>query len=65
MDFDEYDEDTWPSSMDEQGLCLDDGEERMIPCTEFFVEEEVCDYCGEPLGFCAIDCETREPDFEE
>lgn len=28
-------------------------------------DDEVCDYCGEPLGFCAVDCETREEDFEE
>ena len=27
--------------------------------------EDICDYCGEELGFCAPDCETKDPDFEE
>jgi len=27
--------------------------------------EEVCDFCGEPLGFCFPDCETLMEDFEE
>ena len=26
---------------------------------------DICDYCGEGLGFCASDCETLDPDFEE
>jgi hypothetical protein len=28
-------------------------------------DEEVCDYCGKPLGFCAIDCETKDPNYQE
>ena len=28
-------------------------------------DEEVCDYCGERLGFCAMDCETLDEEFEE
>jgi hypothetical protein len=63
MDYDEDDELSCPSSMDDNELCLDDGEDK--GCDEFFVDDEVCDYCGEPLGFCASDCETRDADFEE
>ncbi len=39
LDYNPDDEDTWPSSVDEQGLCLDDGlgEDK---CDEFYSENE-------------------------
>lgn len=41
------------------GTCDEDG---FCPkCDDL----EVCDYCGEPLGFCAINCESLEEDFDE
>jgi len=39
LDFDPDDMETWPSSVDEQGLCLDDGYGE-DSCDEFYSEDE-------------------------
>ena len=54
--------DDMPSGCDENGMCLNEWDTE---CSEYENEKEVCDYCGEELGFCALDCETSSPDFEE
>jgi hypothetical protein len=38
MNYDEDDEDTWPTDMDEQGLCLGDDQDEN--CDEFYSENE-------------------------
>ena len=41
LDYDENDPDTWPSSVDEVGLCLDDGLcLDLAPCDEWYPEED-------------------------
>lgn len=55
-----------PEGTDEEGYCIAEDDEDPSWCQSYEdAEEEVCYYCGEPLGFCAEDCETREEDFEE
>lgn len=39
LDYDEDDPETWPSSVDDEGLCLDDGQPDGH-CDEFYSEEE-------------------------
>jgi len=55
-----------PEGCDGEGICLVD-EDPEPNCLNFesIYDDEVCDYCGEPLGFCAIDCETLDEEFEE
>jgi hypothetical protein len=64
-----YDEDSSlnPEGCDSEGYCLADEDEDPSWCSDYqsVYDEDVCDYCGEPLGFCSEDCETREKDFEE
>ena len=50
-----------PSGCDEDGCCLDEYDNG---CSDYEDNLEVCDYCGNPLGFCAIDCESRLKDEE-
>jgi hypothetical protein len=70
FDPDDLDEQGWardqPSSADDAGLCLDDGEAGG-GCDEYWEDDETgnCDECGCELGFCASDCPTREADYEE
>lgn len=57
-----------PEGTDEEGYCTVEDDEDPSWCQSYEnadEDEEVCDYCGEPLGFCAEDCETLEEDFEE
>jgi len=56
-----------PEAADAQGNCTADGDEDPTWCQSYepMDDDEVCDYCGEPLGFCADDCETLSDDFEE
>lgn len=57
-----------PEGADKEGYCLAEDGEDPSWCQSYEdadADDEVCDYCGEPLGFCAEDCETREEDFEE
>lgn len=56
-----------PEGADENGYCIAEDDEDPSWCQDHQEEEdaEVCDYCGEPLGFCAEDCETLDEDFEE
>jgi len=55
-----------PEGTDEKGYCIAEDDEDPSWCQSYEdAEEDICDYCGEPLGFCAEDCETLEDDFEE
>lgn len=59
-----------PEGADEQGFCCAEDDEDPSWCQSYESDgndwdDEVCDYCGEPLGFCASDCETRDENFEE
>ena len=53
-----------PEGCDEFGVCIVD-EDPDPNCSSFeSIYDEVCDYCGEPLGFCSDDCETLMEGFE-
>jgi hypothetical protein len=56
-----------PEGADDHGNCMADEDEDPTWCQSYesAEDEDVCDYCGEPLGFCASDCETLDEDFEE
>jgi len=56
-----------PEGCDEEGFCIAEDDPDPSWCQSFESNEpdEVCDYCGEELGFCALGCETLDPDFEE
>jgi len=56
-----------PEGADEEGCCIAEDDPDPSWCQSFESDDgdEICDYCGEKLGFCASDCETLKPDFEE
>ncbi len=45
----------------DEGYCTAEDDEDPSWCQSFEDSNpEVCDFCGEELGFCAADCEGRE-----
>jgi hypothetical protein len=54
-----------PEGADEEGFCTASEDEDPSWCQSYESDgadeddEEVCDECGEPLGFCASDCSER------
>ena len=53
----DLDMDEQPSGCDEDGMCSDEYDNG---CDEYDVDEDICDECGNPIGFCAPDCSERE-----